>query len=136
MTGKLEDMLVRHEGLRLYPYEDSVGKVTIGIGRNLDDKGISKDEAYMMLRNDIAEVQVEAYTLSWYRHLNEARKLVIENMLFNIGMTRLLGFKRMIAAIERKDFERASDEMLDSKWAAQVGSRAIELARIMELGKI
>lgn len=134
MTGELEKMLVRHEGLRLYPYKDSVGKVTIGIGRNLDDKGISEDEAYMMLRNDIAEVQVEAYSLPWYRSLNEARKLVIENMLFNIGMTRLLGFKKMIAAIEREDFERASDEMMDSKWAAQVGSRATELSHMMKVG--
>ena len=135
MTGNLRAMLIRHEGVRLKPYKDSVGKLTIGIGRNLDDKGITQSEAELMLTHDIQEVEEEAFRLKWFLKLNEVRQDVILNMLFNLGTTRLLGFKKMIAAIERGDYERAADEMMDSKWASQVGSRATELAHMMKVGK-
>lgn len=134
MTGELVKQLVRHEALRLKPYQDSVGKWTIGIGRNLDDKGISTEEAYLMLKNDIIEVEFEANRFAWFKKLNDARQMVVLNMLFNIGTTRFVGFVKMIAAIERDDFEDAAREMMDSKWAAQVGSRANELADMMKSG--
>lgn len=128
----LERQLVKHEGLRLKPYRCTAGKLTIGYGRNLDDNGITKAEALTMLRNDIANVKAELERLGWWRRLDDTRQDVIANMAFNIGLTRLLTFKRMIAAIEDAEYTKAADEMMDSKWAAQVGSRAVELARKMK----
>lgn len=134
-TGKLVEQLTRHEGLRLKPYKDSVGKLTIGIGRNLDDKGISIEEAQLLLQNDIIEARYEAHRFPWFLHLNEVRQHVILNMLFNMGTTRLLGFKKMIDAIKNEDYAEAKIQMLDSKWATQVGPRATELADMMETGE-
>lgn len=130
--NSLERQLAKHEGLRLKPYQCTAGKLTIGYGRNLEDNGITKAEALTMLRNDIANVKSELERLGWWRRLDDARQDVIANMAFNIGLTRLLTFKRMIAAIEDADYTKAADEMMDSKWAAQVGSRAVELARKMK----
>lgn len=130
--NSLERQLAKHEGLRLKPYRCTAGKLTIGYGRNLEDNGITKAEALTMLRNDIANVKAELERLGWWRRLDDTRQDVIANMAFNIGLTRLLTFKRMIAAIEDADYTKAADEMMDSKWAAQVGSRAVELARKMK----
>lgn len=77
--------LERDEALRLKPYRDSVGKLSIGIGRNLDDKGISKDEALMMLQNDIAEhLALLDRHLSWWRNMNDPRQRALANMAFNL----------------------------------------------------
>jgi lysozyme len=110
--NRLREMLIRHEGLALKPYLCTAGRLTIGVGRNLDDVGISELEARLMLSNDIARV----------------------NMIFNLGISRFKGFKKMIAAIVVGNFERAAEEMLNSKWADQVGPRARELARMMRMG--
>lgn len=130
--NKLERQLAKHEGLRLKPYMDSVGKLTIGYGRNLEDNGISKHEALTLLRNDIATAQQELSHYRWWRQLDQGRQDVITNMAFNMGLPRLLTFKRMIAAIEQGNYTKAADEMLDSKWAVQVGNRAVELAMQMK----
>ncbi len=133
---KLEDTLIRHEGLRLKPYRDTVGKLTIGVGRNLDDVGITEDEAMYMLHTDIGRVRVQlAGSFVWYPGLNSVRKDVLINMVFNLGLGRFKRFRRLIAAIEICRWDQAAKEMLDSKWAKQVGRRAIELARIMRDGK-
>lgn len=129
--NQLEKELKRDEDLRLKPYRDSVGKLTIGVGRNLDDNGIREDEAINMLRNDIQQSRQELAPYHWYRMLDSRRKDVLINMHFNLGLPRLLTFKNMIAAIECGDYATAADEMLDSKWANQVGERAVRLARIM-----
>ena len=85
-----------------------------------------------MLDNDILRVSEELkHTFGWYRHLNDTRKMVLIDMCFNLGMPRLKKFKRMIAAMERIDYTNAAAEMLDSRWARQVGNRAIELADMM-----
>jgi len=131
MTTNLERQLIRHEGLRLKPYRDTVGKLTIGVGRNLDDNGISEQEAISMLRHDIATVKQELERYGWYNRLDPNRQDVIANMCFNMGLPTLLKFQRMIAAIDNHDYNLAADEMLDSRWAEQVGQRAVELARIM-----
>lgn len=139
MTTSLFDLLTenlrRHEGLRLDPYKDTVGKLTIGYGRNLEDKGISKTEAEILLSNDAREVIDEARTIFdnidfWT--LN--RQYVVCNMLFNMGKPTFLEFVKMISALEKGNFQLAAKEMLDSKWAAQVGYRAQELAFLMEAG--
>jgi len=131
----LLQQLQRHEGLRLKPYRDAVGKLTIGYGRNLDDRGISEDEAGFMLDNDIDQVVAELERLPLYLGLDSVRQTVLANMAFNMGVPTLLEFRRMLGALAEKDWDRAADEMLDSKWARQVGSRAVELSELMRLGE-
>lgn len=132
----LRSQLERHEDNRLKPYRDTVGKLTIAIGRNLDDVGIYPDEAELMFKNDVDRVERELNTVTEYRALDSVRKVVIANMCFNLGFNGLLGFRRMWAAVGRLDYDAAAREMLDSKWASQVGVRAIELSEIMRTGEV
>jgi len=135
MNETLEDTLIRHEGLRLKPYRCTAGKLTIGIGRNLDDIGISEAEARLMLRNDIVNAEAELRrSFTWFDRLSPLRQQVLINMAFNIGLPRLKGFRNMLAALERNDYNRAAAEMLDSRWARQVKGRATELANWMQQG--
>lgn len=127
-------MLVRHEAMKLKPYRDTQGKLTIGVGRNLDDVGISKEEAERMLDADISRAVGYAGAFSWYRNLNEPRRDVILSMIFNMGPTRFREFKKMHQALMLGRFEIAAAEMLSSVWATQVGSRARELAEMMRTG--
>lgn len=130
----IEDMLIRHEGLRLKPYIDTVGKLSIGVGRNLDDVGISEAEALHLLRNDIETHTRELGRFPWFAGLNDTRRAVIIDMHFNLGATRFNGFSKMINALERGDYISAAGEMLNSRWAAQVGNRARELSTMMMRG--
>ena len=136
LMDRIKEQLVRHEGLRLKPYRCTAGKLTIGIGRNLDDCGISQSEAYVMLINDImnCEKQLQAKIPDIYNGLDEVRKSVLLNMCFNLGIKGLLGFKNTLAYIGAGDWERAANGMLASKWAKQVGMRAIELSELMRKG--
>lgn len=128
----LKALIIRHEGLVLKPYKDTVGKLTIGVGRNLDDVGISTIEANFLLDNDLARVISECRDqFSWFNELDDSRQNVICDMVFNMGMPRFLGFQKMLAAIDKKDWKAAADEMLMSRWAGQVGKRATELAQMM-----
>ena len=95
----IEDQLILHEGLRLKPYRCTAGKLTIGVGRNLEDKGISHDEAMILLRNDIAEVTAQLEQFDWFRALGPVRRKVLIDMCFNLGMAGLLGFQKMIEAL-------------------------------------
>ena len=132
----LEDQLIRHEGYRQFPYKCSAGKLTVAIGRNLEDRGVSEDEAKYLLHNDITICKQELNLLfPIIKVVNSARENVLINMCFNIGIARLAGFKKMWAAIAVGDFEEAAKQMLDSKWANQVGKRAIELSGIMKTGE-
>ena len=131
----ITDLLIKHEGLRLKPYRDTVGKLTIGVGRNLDDVGITREEARFLLENDIARADVELRrNFLWFPGRNRVRKAVLINMVFNLGISRFKRFKKLIAALERRDWDRAAKEMLNSKWAKQVGRRARELAKMMREG--
>ena len=134
----LRSQLERHEGLRLKPYLDTATppRLTIGYGRNLDDVGISREEADYMLANDIDKVERELDTIDEYLALDRIRQTVIGNMTFNLGFHGLMQFKRMWAAIGRCDYEKAAEEMLKSKWRRQVGYRALELAEIMRTGEV
>jgi len=132
----LRTMLKRHEGLRLKPYKDSIGKLTIGIGRNLDDNGITEWEAGQLLRNDLRRSISEAESIfPWFLYLDEVRQDVVLNMLFNLGMSRLLGFKNMLSAMKERNYQLAATEMINSLWAKQVGLRAEELAYMMLYGE-
>ncbi|MCB5253713.1 MAG: lysozyme [Candidatus Cloacimonetes bacterium] len=137
LMDRIKEQLVRHEGLRLKPYRCTAGKLTIGISRNLDDCGISQSESYVMLINDImnCEKQLQAKIPDIYNGLDEVRKSVLLNMCFNLGINGLLGFKNTLAFVKAGDWERAANNMLVSRWAKQVGRRAIELSELMRKGK-
>ena len=129
-------MLKRHEGVRLTPYIDTVGKVTIGCGRNLTDRGLTKDEVELLLYNDVRRCRQEAVTTwEWFIEIDNVRQDVLLNMLFNLGLTRLLGFKKFLMACTVQDWKTASTEMLDSLWATQVGDRATELSQMLLAGE-
>ena len=131
----IEEQLILHEGLKLKPYRCTAGKLTIGVGRNLDDKGISKEEALFLLRNDIATVTTQLQKYDWYISTDPVRRKVLIDMAVNLGVGGLLKFRKMIAALERGDYEGAADQMLDSRWAEQVGYRAVRLAEMMRSGE-
>src|SRR4030042_478069 len=133
---KLINLLKKHEGIRLKPYLDTVGKLTIGVGRNLDDVGISKDEAEMMLSNDIDRSIYDLNRhLPWWINLDETRQMVLIDMCFNLGISRLLGFENTLKSIASGEYEIASQQMLQSKWAGQVGNRAKKLSQMMKEGR-
>ena len=131
-----KNQLIKHEGLVLNPYKCTSGALTIGVGRNLDARGISKAEAMYMLDNDLKECinQLQTHLSDIYVTLNETRRLVLVNMCFNLGIFGLLQFRKTLAFLRAKDYESASKEMLNSKWATQVGNRAKELAEMMRKG--
>jgi len=121
---KTEDYIIKHEGIRLIPYIDTVGKSTIGVGRNLDDNGITKEEALYMLENDLASVDRDLHSIfDDFSFLPQDVKLVLTDMMFNLGKSRFLGFKNMIQAIQDKDYKEAARQARDSKWCKQVGIR-------------
>ena len=118
--------------MRPKPYRGSGGKLTIGVGRNLDDVGITEEEALYLLKNDIRRTLKFLRTmLPFWDELTETRKTALADMCFNLGPKGFLSFKKMLKALSEGDYERASREMLDSKWARQVGRRAEELAEMM-----
>lgn len=133
--NRLTLTLKRHEGLVLKPYQCTSGKLTIGIGRNLEDQGITEHEAYMLLQADILRCEKEVLAhIPCYKKLNEARQEVLVNMCFNLGIKGLLSFKKFLTALTKQDFMTASKEMLNSQWAKQVGERAIELSDVIKTG--
>jgi len=141
--------LVRDEGERLRPYLDSASppRITIGVGRNLTDRGISRDEMYMLLDHDIDfhAAQLDLF-LPYWRKLDEVRQRVLLNMAFNLGVDphttppappgRLLEFRNTLALIETGDYSAAADHMKLSAWYKQVGIRAVRLSDMMRRGTI
>jgi len=123
--------LKRDEGLRLKPYRCSAGKLTIGYGRNLEDVGITEAEAEILLEHDIRRSLADLdRALPWWRGLPAPQQRGLINMRFNLGLTRLLGFKKMLAALQAGNGKLASEEALSSKWADQVGARARRIAAL------
>ncbi|HDM8041181.1 TPA: glycoside hydrolase family protein [Vibrio fluvialis] len=134
MKALATQLIKKHEGLRLKPYRCSNQKLTIGYGRNLQDNGISQQEAETLLQHDLDAAVKDAETLPYFASLNEARQAVIVDMIFNLGLPRLGMFKKMIAAIEQQLWHVAANEMLNSRWARQVGKRAKTLSEMMRTG--
>lgn len=131
MTETLRDMIIRHEGIRLKPYRDSLGVLTIGVGRNLE-KGLSEEEVFFLLNNDITNVKYEVNkNFPWVLGLDEARMNVIYNMCFQLGINRLSLFRKMLSACRDGDYETAANEMINSMWHKQTPKRCEELATIM-----
>jgi len=130
-------LIIKHEGIRLKLYKDSVGKNTIGVGRNLDDVGITEDEAEVLLTNDIGRAIHELSNyLPWWNDLDSVRQMVMVDMCFNLGIFGLLTFRKTLESIKNGDYEKASRQMLQSKWAKQVGGRARELSEMMKAGEL
>lgn len=135
----LQNYIKQNEGLRLKPYLCSKGKLTIGYGRNLDDRGITTEEAMLMLINDIQIAIVDLYRIfnndEVVNGLSNNRQMVLIDMMLNLGATRFSKFKQTIRAVKKNDYNRASDEILDSKYARKdVPNRAKRNADIMRKG--
>lgn len=129
---QLKKDLIRHEALRLHPYLCSSDKLTIGVGRNLDDRGISEEEAMYLLDNDINICIRELMdNVPFYGRMPDDIKEILVNLTFNMGMPTLLKFQKMLGHVEAGRFEEASAELLNSRYAKQVKGRAVELASRM-----
>ena len=131
----IQEQLILHEGKENKPYRCTADKLTIGVGRNLEDKGLTDDEIMYLLENDIKEAEQDLEQFDWYNKLKWERKRAVIDMRINLGLRGLLSFKKMIAKIESEEWEEAAYEMLDSKWAEQVGTRAERLAEMMRTGE-
>lgn len=126
----IRDDLIRDEGIRLTPYKDTEGVLTIGIGRNLQE-GITEAEAVTLLDNDIVKHEKDLDRAEpWWRGRPECIQRALLNMCFNMGISRLGGFKKMLAALHAGDYQTAHDEALNSQWAKQVGERAVRVASL------
>lgn len=132
---RLVDDLIRDEGLRLKPYMDAVGKITIGVGRNLSDVGLSSREVMDLLGHDIDEAVTDLATFPWYLTLDEVRQRAMTNLRFNLGPRRFRDFKRMIRAMSDGDYQKAGAAMRDSPWYDQVKARATRLVSMILTGK-
>jgi lysozyme len=136
MSNQLIRQLKRHEGMKLKLYKCSAKKWSIGIGRNLQDIGISEDEAETLLRHDIIEATNQLLNaFPWAGALNDARGSAMINFTFNVGIGTVKKFTNTLAYMEAGEWDKAADEMMDSKWAKQVGNRAIEVTEQIRTGK-
>ena len=132
---RLIDQLRLHEGVEKTVYDDSEGIPTMGVGRNLRDRGLSDDEIDYLLSNDIDIVVRELdNVMPWWKDLDEVRQRVLCDLVFNLGMPRFSGFKKSISYMKQQMWDQAADELLDSKWARQVGRRAERLSEMMRTG--
>ncbi len=128
-SRRLARQLIQDEGLRLKPYRCTAGRLTIGVGRNLDDRGITEDEALLLLENDIKSFWEQlTHAQPWIESAPEEVQEALLNMAFNLGLGGLLGFKDTLALLQTGDYRQAARAMLESHWARQVGARATRLA--------
>jgi lysozyme len=136
MSNLLIQQLKRHEGMKLKPYKCTAGKLTIGIGRNLDDVGISEDEAETLLHHDIIEATNQLLSaFPWMGSLNDARIGAMINFTFNVGIGTVKKFKITLEHLKNNAFEEAATEMLTSRWSEQVGARSIEITDQIRTGR-
>ena len=132
--NKIVEYIKTNEGLRLKPYKCTAGKLTIGYGRNLEDVGITTEEAGFMLETDIAQAFEDLDSIFGFKlfcTLSNSRQRVLIDMMFNLGRTRFKKFKKMIRAVKEGNFQQATNELLDSRYAIQVPRRAHKNADLM-----
>ena len=133
----LADRITRHEGEQLKLYVDTRGFRSIGIGRNLDAKGISHDEAQMMLKNDIASARADlAEYFPWALKLDTIRQEVLVEMIFQLGVNGVAAFKNTLQRLQEGDYEGAAEGMMASAWHMQTPARCEELAGLMRTGSL
>ena len=133
----LYEQIVRDEGgNQLKPYVDAAGKTRIGVGRNLTDDGISASEGFLMFQNDVSNCKISVSTrLPWTDTLDDARYAVFINMCFNMGIGRLMGFEKMLAAAHVGNWAEAHDDLLDCEHVSLLGiDRAKRLAKQLLTG--
>ena len=134
--NKLIEQLKIHEGVKLKPYKCSAGKLTIGVGKNIEDNGITLEEAEYLLQNDIAEARSQLlHAFPWMGEFNDARISAMINFTFNVGIGTVKKFENTLAYMQSGDWDKAADEMMDSRWARQVGNRALEVTEQIRTGK-
>ena len=133
---ELIEQLKRHEGIKLTPYKCTSDKLTIGVGRNLEDVGISEQEAEMLLQNDIQRAVTQLKErFPWTLELDEARFAALINFTFNVGIGTVSKFVNAMALLKAKNYDMAADEFLQSRWAEQVGQRAVEVTEQIRTGE-
>lgn len=126
----VRDQLIEDEGIRLFPYRDSLGAFTIGVGRNLVGKGITETEALYLCDNDIHESIADLQTFPWFAALNGARTAAVINLRFNLGPERFRTFRKFIDAMACGDHNAAADQLVESRWYSQVQrSRSTRIVR-------
>ena len=134
-TDQLAAQLTVDEGLRIKVYTDTVGKLTVGVGRNISDRAFSADEIALMLKNDIAAVCSQLDKAApWWSSLSERRKQALANFTFNVGIGTALTFKNTMQLLQSGQYTAAADEMMRSKWASQVGARAVRITTMIREG--
>jgi lysozyme len=143
---RLRQQLKKHEGVRQFVYDDASGnlineacfvrgKPTIGVGRNLADRGLADDEIDYLLDNDINDCIAEAQKkFRWFEALDPVRQAAVVELVFNLGLTRLSGFKKFLNFMNEHRYTQAAGELLDSLWAKQVKGRAITIAQMIQTG--
>ena len=134
--SKLINTLRRHEGVKNTLYKCTSDKWTIGVGRNLEDVGLSEEEIDMLLQNDITRTEelLDEY-MDWWSNLDYVRQDAMINFVFNVGIGTAMKFKKAMTALEEGDYEIAADEMMDSNWSKQVGDRAVEVTEMIRTGE-
>ncbi|MDA9771433.1 glycoside hydrolase family protein [Emcibacteraceae bacterium] len=134
--NKLIEQLKIHEGVKLKPYKCSAGKLTIGVGKNIQDNGITLEEAEYLLQNDIAEARSQLLnSFPWMGDFNDARISAMINFTFNVGIGTVKKFENTLSYMKSGEWDKAADEMMDSRWARQVGNRAVEVTEQIRTGK-
>ena len=137
--SKIIEMLRKHESVETHAYECSANKITVGVGRNIDKDGgigLSNDEIDYLLANDIKRVNGELQrSFDWFNSLDQVRKDAMIDLCFNIGLPRMKGFKKALSAMDGVDYDTAATEFLDSRWAKQVGSRAVTITNMIRSGE-
>ena len=132
IKGIAKDLIIKHEDLSLVPYYCTAGKLTIGYGRNIEDRGITKEESLKLLENDIIVFFRELYSvISNFEDLPPKCAAALLDMIYALGLPRFSKFKDMIRSIERDDFETAADDMLNSLWYQKTPNRPKELSEII-----
>jgi lysozyme len=143
---QLRAQLSAHEGRKKFVYDDCTGKPigegtfvrglpTVGVGRNLADRGLSDDEIDYLLDHDINDCIADAMKFGWFEGLDPVRRAVITELVFNMGLARLNGFKKFLAAMSEHNWQQAAEELKDSHWYAQVGARADRLIKQLTTGE-
>ena len=132
---KAKELIIKHEGFEPFTYRCESGRLTIGYGFNLDAIPMPQVVADIWLGYLITEITIRlSQDLDFFSTLSENRQAVLIDMAYNLGCDGLYSFQKMITAIKEKDYDRASDEMIDSKWYNQVGVRGKENERLMREG--
>jgi lysozyme len=131
MLSIAETIIRKHEGVRKFPYKCTSNFLTIGVGRNLDTRGLRDDEIELLLANDIAECVADLEKFTFWPGLSAIRKAALIDLRFCVGSAGFRAFKKMRAALEAKDYPSAAQEIRKSKFALQTGRRAEELANML-----